>query len=196
MADQWRWAWVVALFGLFYSLYLTSVSLFELKAACPYCLTSLTLMALIFVTVSFQKPANLPGFSWGRWLAKSVGGAVIAILVLHLHYGGYLGKAEGPEDPWIRGLAQHLSKIDAKFYGASWCPHCAQQKEMFGSSVQRLPYVECSPSGANAPQAPVCKEKNIQNYPTWIINGERYSGTQTLDTLAQISQYKPGAEKP
>jgi uncharacterized membrane protein/glutaredoxin len=195
-AAQWKWAWIVSLFGLLYSLYLTSISLFVLKAACPYCLTSVGLMTLIFITVTFQRPTSLPGFSWGPWLAKSVGGALVVILALHLHYAGYLGKAEGPEDPWIQGLAQHLSKIDAKFYGASWCPHCADQKEMFGSSVKRLPYVECSPAGSSAPQADVCKEKNIQSYPTWIINGERYTGVQPLDSLAQISKYNAQGSKP
>jgi uncharacterized membrane protein/glutaredoxin len=189
VANRWRFAWVVSLFGLLYSLYLTSVSFFELQAACPYCLTSLGLMAVIFIALTFQRPANLSGFSWGRWLAKTVGGTLLVVVALHLYYAGYWGKARGPEDPWIRGLAEHLTKIDAKFYGASWCPHCADQKEMFGSSGNRLPYVECSPGGRKAPQAPICKDKNIQNYPTWIINGERYTGMQSLDSLAQYSKY-------
>src|SRR5213592_3461280 len=30
-AQQWKWAWVVSLFGLLYSLYLTSISLFVLQ---------------------------------------------------------------------------------------------------------------------------------------------------------------------
>src|SRR5947208_3388609 len=72
-AQQWKWAWVVSLFGLLYSLYLSSISLFVLQAACPYCLTSVGLMTLIFITVTFQRPARLPGFSWGPWLAKGVG---------------------------------------------------------------------------------------------------------------------------
>jgi uncharacterized membrane protein/glutaredoxin len=194
--DRWKWAWVISFFGLVYSLYLTSIALFELQAACPYCLTSLGLITLIFVTVTLQRPASMPRFSWGPWLAKSVSGALIVIVALHLHYAGYLGKTEGPEDPWIQGLAQHLSKIDAKFYGAYWCPHCAEQKEMFGASVKRLPYVECSPAGASAPQADACKEKNIQTYPTWIINGERYTGVQPLDTLAQVSKYNAQESKP
>ncbi|HEX9787026.1 MAG TPA: vitamin K epoxide reductase family protein, partial [Candidatus Binatia bacterium] len=48
-ANQWRWAWVIALFGLLYSLYLTAISFFELQAACPYCLASLGLMSAIFI---------------------------------------------------------------------------------------------------------------------------------------------------
>jgi uncharacterized membrane protein/glutaredoxin len=195
-ADQWRWAWVVSLFGLLYSLYLTSISYLALQAFCPYCLTSLTLLALIFGAVTLQKPTELPRFSWGPWLGKSVGGALIVILAAHLHYAGYLGKTAGPEDLWVRGLAEHLSQIDAKFYGASWCPHCAQQKELFGSSVKRIPYVECSPGGANGPQAQVCRNNGIQSYPTWIIKGQRYTGVQQLDSLAQITNFQYQTGKP
>ncbi|TMA64433.1 MAG: vitamin K epoxide reductase family protein [Deltaproteobacteria bacterium] len=195
-ADQWRWAWVISFFGLLYSFYLTSISFFELKAACPYCLTSLGLMAAIFVVTTFQRPKNMPKFSWGPWLAKTVGVAAVMIVALHTYYAGYWGGAAGPEDPWVRGLAEHLSKTDAKFYGASWCPHCAEQKHLFGSSVKRVPYVECSPGGPQAPSAPVCNEKNITNYPTWIINGQRYTGVQPLDALAQLSRFKDQGSKP
>lgn len=196
VVDQWRWAWVIALFGLLYSLYLTSVALFELRATCPYCLTSLGLMATIFIVTTFQRPKSLTKFSWGPWLAKTVGVAVVAIFALHLHYAGYWGDTQGPEDPWVRALAEHLSKSDAKFYGASWCPHCAEQKQLFGGSVKRVPYVECSPGGPNGPSAPICKEKNISSYPTWIINGQRYTGIQPLDALAQLSNFKYQGDKP
>lgn len=188
--SQWRVAWIISLFGLLYSLYLTSVSLLDLKAACPYCLTSLALMAAIFITVAMQRPSHLTGFSWGPWLAKSAGGALIVVLALHLHYAGYLGQTAGPEDPWVRGLAEHLSKTGAKFYGASWCPHCAEQKEIFGSSVKRLPYVECSPGGPGTPQAPVCSQAGVESYPTWTINGQRFVGNQSLENLAQASNYQ------
>jgi uncharacterized membrane protein len=195
-AAQWKAAWFVALFGMLYSLYLTAVSFYLLEAACPYCLTSLGLMAAIFAITCFQKPARMAGFSWGPWLAKSAGTALALIVLLHVHYAGYLGKTAAAEDPWIRGLATHLVKIDAKFYGASWCPHCTQQKEMFGSSASRLPYIECSPGGPRAPVAQTCRDARIESYPTWIINGQRYGGTQTLQGLAEFSEYKHAAGKP
>jgi uncharacterized membrane protein len=195
-AAQWKAAWFVSLFGVLYSLYLTVVSFYVLEAACPYCLTSLGLMTAIFAIATFQRPARIAGFSWGPWLAKSTGTALVLIVALHLHYAGYWGKRAAAEDPWIRGLAAHLTKIDAKFYGASWCPHCQQQKEMFGSSVDRVPYIECSPGGPRAPVAQICKDARIESYPTWIINGQRYDGTQTLQALAQFSDYKHTGGKP
>ena len=196
-ANQWRWAWVIALFGLLYSLYLTGISFFQLQAACPYCLASLGLMATIFIMTTLQRPSNLAKFSWGPWLAKSAGAAAVGILLLHLHYAGYWGSAPGPEDPWVRNLAEHLSKNEARFYGASWCPHCTDQKKLFGSSAKRIPYVECSPGGPKAPQAQECKDKNVQSYPTWIINGQRHTGVQSLEALAQLSNFQyQGGQKP
>jgi uncharacterized membrane protein/glutaredoxin len=189
--NQWKAGWIVSLFGLGYSSYLTSVSYLYLEATCPYCLTSLALMAAIFVAVTLQRPKDLPGFVWSPWLAKSLGGAAVVVLALHLHYAGFWGTAPRPEDPWIRGLAEHLTQVDAKIYGASWCPHCNDQKELFGSSARRVPYVECSPSGPRAPTAAVCKENNVQSYPTWIIDGQRFVGTQSLDALARYSNYNP-----
>ncbi|MGH7853300.1 MAG: vitamin K epoxide reductase family protein [Candidatus Binatia bacterium] len=195
-ANQWRWAWVISLFGLLFSLYLTAISFFELRAACPYCLGSLGLMATIFILATFQRPKTLAEFSWGPFLTKSLGAAAVAIIALHLHYAGYLGKPAGPEDPWIRNLAEHLARSDAKFYGASWCPHCTEQKHLFGASEKRIPYVECSPGGPKAPTAQACKDKGIQSYPTWIINGQRYTGVQPLDTLAQLSKFEYKGGKP
>jgi uncharacterized membrane protein len=189
-AAQWKLAWIVTFLGLSYSLYLTGVSFFVLKAACRYCLASLALMSAIFGVVLYGRPPDLSALNWLPWIAKTGAAAVILVAALHLHYAGYWGKAPRPEDPWIRGLAEYLANTDAKFYGASWCPHCQEQKESFGASAHRVPYVECSPGGPRAASARVCVEAGIKSYPTWIINGERYEGTQTLENLARYSKYK------
>ena len=190
---HWKWAWTVALFGVMYSVYLTSVSLLELKAACPYCLTSAALLLVVLVTVIFQRPTDLPKFSWPSWLVKTFAAGAVVVLAVHLHYAGIWGKSIGPEDPYLRALAEHLAKADAKFYGAYWCPHCAEQKRLFGSSAGRLPYIECTPLGPNAAQARVCEDRGIQTYPTWIINGQRHAGVQIPDDLAQYSGFKGAA---
>lgn len=186
----WKLAWFVSLFGVFYSLYLTTVSFIELEAACQYCLTSLALMLAIFGTVAYQKPAELSRSVWRPWVLKTTGIGVALVVALHLNYAGILGQTAQAEDPWIRGLAEHLTKTDAKFYGAYWCPACNNQKEMFGASVDRLPYIECSPGGRGNPQASVCNEAGVRNYPTWIIDGQRNIGVLSLEDLAQRSGFK------
>lgn len=88
----------------------------------------------------------------------------------------------------IAGLVAHLRKIGAKMYGAYWCPHCSQQKELFGAAFRSIDYVECDPKGANA-RASLCKTAKITGYPTWEINGKLYPGTQSLEDLAKLSGY-------
>jgi hypothetical protein len=87
-------------------------------------------------------------------------------------------------------LAQHLKQINAKVYTAYWCPHCHDQLSLFGS--QAAPYlnrIECDPQGKNA-QPQLCRDAKIESYPTWIMNGRRYSGTQSLGALANASGYQ------
>jgi len=187
---HWKLAWIVSLWGALYSLYLTSVALIELKAACPYCLASSLLMLVILGTVLCQQPGDLPKFSWRPWLFKTVAGGLVVLLALHLYYAGVWGRPEGPEDPGVRALAEHLARSGAKFYGAYWCSHCQEQKEMFGESAHRLPYIECSPQGRAGPRAFECQVEDIRSYPTWIIHNRRYEGVLSLKQLADVSGFK------
>jgi uncharacterized membrane protein/glutaredoxin len=185
---HWKAAWMLSLFGVFYSLYLTGISIFQLDAACPYCLTSLGLMLGIFGFTTYQRPPDLLRFSWNSWLLRSVPGAIVLVLALHLHFTGFWTTPPKTEDPWILALAEHLSQ-KAKFYGASWCPHCETQKKMFGPSAHRLPYVECSPGGRYGPQATICQTAGIRSYPTWIIDGRRVEGMISPQELARHSNF-------
>jgi uncharacterized membrane protein/glutaredoxin len=193
---HWLSAWIVALFGTLYSAYLTTISVTVLGAACPYCLTSLVLMTSILGLVTWQRPATLADFSWPRWLSKTVPVAAAIIVVLHLNYTGVLGDAPAAEDPMAHALAVHLAQTGAKMYGAYWCPHCQQQKEIFGLSANRLPYVECSPDGQSSPQAAECRTAQIKSYPTWVINGKRTEEVLSLKQLAEASGFQESpAEK-
>ena len=64
-------------------------------------------------------------------------------------------------------IAQSLNDKGVKFYGASWCPHCAEQKAFFKAAVKKLPYIECSTAGAGSPQTQICMDAKITGYPTW-----------------------------
>ncbi len=88
-------------------------------------------------------------------------------------------------------LANHLDETGATMYGAYWCPHCNDQKELFGAAIDQIPYVECAADGENA-QPQLCQEKGIQGYPTWEIGGEFYPGTKDLETLAELSGFDGG----
>lgn len=196
-ADRhWRTAWTLAFFGVCYSAYLTTVSLTILGATCPYCLTSFGLMTSIFALVTWQRPTTTSAFSWGQWLSRRAPVAIGLIGLLHLNYTGVIGAPPAVEDPTLRALAIHLSDSGAKMYGASWCPHCQQQKEMFGASAKRLPYVECSSGGPNSPQMAICSNMNIRVYPTWVINGTRTEEVLPIERLSSLTGFKPPAPTP
>ena len=189
----WSWAWTIAFFGFCYSVYLTVVSLTILQSACPYCLTSLALMASILGLTVWQRPVELTHRAWLTPVASRAAVAAVVILVVHANYVAPEAEPVGPEDPAVRALAEHLAAKRVLFYGASWCPHCQEQKRLFGASARRLPYVECNLAGPNAPQASACSMAGVNTYPTWIINGRAYVGqVMTLAQLADATGF-PGA---
>ena len=83
------------------------------------------------------------------------------------------------------GFASCLSEKGAKFYGAFWCPHCRNQKNIFGKSSKNLPYIECSTPDGNG-QLAVCTEAGIESYPTWTFSdGSKETGELSLEKLAE-----------
>lgn len=81
-------------------------------------------------------------------------------------------------------FAMCLKDKGAVFYGAFWCPHCQNQKKMFGKSAKLLPYVECSTPDGNG-QTQICIDKNISGYPTWeFADGSQLNGEVSLEQLA------------
>ncbi len=83
----------------------------------------------------------------------------------------------------LDAFAKCLAAKQAKMYGAYWCPHCAEQKDMFESSFQYVPYVECGVPGSRD-EAPFCKDAGVKHFPTWqFADGERREGTQPLQAL-------------
>jgi glutaredoxin len=86
-------------------------------------------------------------------------------------------------------LAEHLSAQGVKLYTAYWCPHCHEQKELFGRQASaKLTVVECAPDGRNSQKA-LCDAKKIDGYPTWEINGKLDTGVKPLLKLAELTGY-------
>jgi hypothetical protein len=64
------------------------------------------------------------------------------------------------------GFARCLATKQAKMYGLYWCPHCADQKAMFGKAFQYVPYVECAIKDSHE-LAPACKAAGVKLFPSW-----------------------------
>lgn len=100
---------------------------------------------------------------------------------------------------WPRGevnadldaFAQCLADKGATMYGAEWCPHCKDQKKMFGDSWKFVPYVECPENTS------LCLAKGIEGYPTWLIGtSTRLVGTQSIEKLSDATACPISLEKP
>ncbi len=76
-------------------------------------------------------------------------------------------------------FAQCLNQSGAHLYVSQTCPHCHQQLGLFGESVAKLNYIDCSKDSQK------CADAEVRAVPTWIFaSGERVSGSQPLETLS------------
>ena len=198
-----RWSQPLLFVGgtamMVFSGYLMYLLTAEIKAVCFYCVGSALLSTGLFLLA-------LIGQDWPDLFKPLFTGTITAVLVFAVTLGLYANinspavanssdaqpgfEITTQSGPVEIALAQHLTDTGAIFYGAWWCPHCQDQKQLFGKeAAKNIPYTECStPEGQG--QTSVCQEAEITGYPTWEINGERLSGTQSLETLAQLSGYE------
>lgn len=66
-------------------------------------------------------------------------------------------------------------------YSQLGCHACETQEEIFGENYKHIEVVDCFFEQNE------CIEKEIQGTPTWIINGEKHLGVQTIDELREIT---------
>lgn len=82
-------------------------------------------------------------------------------------------------------FAKCLAGKKVTMYGSFLCPHCTDQKKLFGPSFQYVPYVECSIVGSRQ-MSSLCASAQIRYTPTWIFkDGERRIGLQPLSSLSE-----------
>jgi hypothetical protein len=88
-------------------------------------------------------------------------------------------------------FAKCVASKNAKMYGLYWCPHCLEQKEMFGKSFQYVPYVECAIRGSRE-MAPECKAAGVKLFPSWQFgNNPPKEGVLSLEELGDKTGCSP-----
>ena len=199
-----RWALFLLTAGMaVFSLVLMAVMLFKIKAICAFCilsaLLSLSLLVLTLLAGDWQDKGQL------------IFRGLITALIVGITGIGWASAMDRPDvatgpgmpipvtsttRPGVMALAEHLTARGAVMYSAYWCPHCHEQKELFGKEASaNLKIVECAPDGRNN-QADLCRATNIQGFPSWEINGKLDSGVKPLQKLAELSGYKGSVPSP
>ncbi len=105
-----------------------------------------------------------------------VGGIAILLVIIF----GYFYITEEPLVEVDRATTTCIAN-NSIFYGADWCGHCRNQKEMFGNNVELLNYIECEDN------KDICTNERIRIYPTWEIEGKRYTGVQSVEKLKELT---------
>lgn len=170
-----------------FSSYLMYVLAAKIQAVCTYCIASAIFSWSLLIL-------SIVGRDWDDRGQLLFSGIAVAMVTLIGTLGVYSGinpdgttTASGSAQVL---LAEHLADTDAQMFGAYWCSHCLNQKAMFGKEAfKKIDYVECDPKGDN-PRTQLCKEANIEGFPTWKIKGEFYQGERTLEELANLSDYQ------
>ena len=165
-----------------FSGYLMYLLAFEIQAVCIYCVGSAIFSTLLLILA-------IVGRDWPDIGQLLFTGFIVATIVLVGTLGIYANvknpniasrSVPGEGGPVITtsssaeqlALAAHLKQVGAKMYGAFWCSHCHDQKQLFGKEAfSQINYIECDPKGEN-PQPDLCKAANIKGFPSWEINGK------------------------
>jgi len=117
----------------------------------------------------------------GDGKAKNIlmyGGIVVLLAVAY--YAGWHYKNHKYD-----AFAQCLATKQAKMYGLYWCPHCIEQKEMFGKAFHYIPYQECAIRGSSE-MAPECKVAGVKLFPSWQFGLDPpKEGVLSLEALSQ-----------
>lgn len=192
-----------------YLMYLLSS---EIHAVCYFCIASAVFSSTLFIlSIVSQSWESISG-----WLFPGIiTGMVTLVATLGLYApaqaidpnmtlikdrsGNVFFGVNTPSGDAETQLAKHLKATGATMYGAYWCPHCCEQKQLFGqTAMKEINYVECATDGINGqPETCIDIKPEVEaqtgekfGFPTWKINGRFHAGRQSLETLAQLSEYK------
>ncbi len=182
---KWLVLYLISLAGFVFSIYLTYIELFVIKAVCSYCVISAIIMTCIFIIVLIKKP--LTNIALSKTIPLSL------LIVLFVIFGSIFFQSKNELGAATDGnlqtaLAKHLTKTGATMYGSFKCPHCLAQKHFFGEAFKFVTYIECHPKPKDS-NSSLCVSKGISTYPTWEINGKFYPGAKPLQDLAILSGY-------
>lgn len=107
---------------------------------------------------------------------------IIVLIAVSVAVYMFTNQPAGSLDPGkYDGFAQCLTDNGVAMYGTSWCSHCTDQKNTFGSSFDYVDFTDCDEDRAS------CTAAGVKYYPTWVINDVIYTGSKSLEELSSIS---------
>ena len=197
----WWLIFLISCSSSVFSFLLINIMFLQIKAYCFFCILSATLSISIFIIsmIGAKFESREPMFYRGFIVTLTVliGGLIWSNNVdpsnaidLSINSGKVSPVITTSSSSQKIKFAKFLNDNNIKMYSAYWCPHCHDQKQLFGKeAANELTIIECAKDGENN-QYKLCKEKEIEGFPSWEINNQIYSGVKELNDLAIISGYQ------
>jgi uncharacterized membrane protein/glutaredoxin len=188
-----------------FSGYLMYLLAFVIKAACPFCIASAIFTFTIFGLTILGRDWEDVGQLLFTGMAAALAALMASLIFYNLAIGGdlkSLAPTTAPEPgigweiqstsgPAEIELAKHLTQKGVKMYSAYWCPHCFEQKQLFGQQAwTAVTNVECAPDAKKNPQPAACTQAGVKSFPTWSINGKLEPGVKKLAKLGELTGYQ------
>ena len=199
--DFWWLLYLISCGSSVFSILLISIMIIKIKSFCFFCLLSAILSFSIFILTIIGARFDNRETMFYRGLiiafAVFIGGLIWSNQVDPTR-ANEINLSNEKVSPIITtvsskekiNFAKFLTNNNIVMYSAYWCPHCNDQKQLFGQqAVEELIIVECAKDGKNN-QYKLCQEKGIEGFPSWEIDNEIYSGTRSLRELAQMTNYE------
>ena len=196
----WWLIFLISCASSVFSLLLLNIMFIKINAYCFFCILSAILSISIFIIsiIGAKFESREPMFYRGLIVA-------LTILIGGLIWSNNVDPSKANDisntsdkvspiittssSPQKIKFAKFLSDNNIKMFSAYWCPHCHDQKQLFGKkAVKELTIVECAKDGKDN-QYELCREKEIQGFPSWEIKGEIFSGVKDLNDLAIMTGY-------
>jgi hypothetical protein len=107
----------------------------------------------------------------------------VGIITLVLAFSAYIIiKDNAPSSILTEELAKCIG-ANSELYIQTGCPACQRQEELFGEHIQYINSTNCFLQENRQ----ICIDKNIEATPTWIIEGEKYKGVQSIEKLKELT---------
>ena len=197
----WWLVFLISCASSTFSFLLINIMFFKIQAYCFFCILSAILSFSIFIIsmIGAKFESREPMIFRGIIVALSVlVSGIIWSTNVDPSNAVDISSPVGKVSPAITTsssnqkvkFAKFLSENNVLMFSAYWCPHCHDQKQLFGKeAVKELTVIECAKDGKNN-QYEFCETKGIEGFPSWEINNEIYSGVKNLNELATMTGYE------
>ena len=102
---------------------------------------------------------------------------ILTVIIILIILGIYFTK----ENKIINEKTAKCISENSFLYTKLGCPACEAQEKMFEGNYQYLNKTDCYS------EIQKCIDAQITGTPTWIINGEKYPGVQSIEKLKELT---------